>query len=323
MQKGKIVLFTVPADQGDILEDFLDWHLDLGVDLIVAMDHGSTDGSRELLDRYSRTHPVKWLTVPERNIKKFFPPNELAAIARDRYDADWIINCDADEFLCTRGADLRTILKDAERDRVTLLTVPRHSMTGPTLQAGQRATKALTLRIDRLVEPTYEQQISGNLPVPFVFLEVGGHLVVRASALAEYGVGAHGATTTWGESVISDRLYMLHYAVRGFESLRTKVANISAWLDDNTHLAPGECWHWRRWINLNEQGLLREEHEEQFVSPERAQELIRDGICVVDETVARWVAKKERQSRARRGMSRLVQRFSRAGAIPFRGLSTR
>ena len=38
MLKGKIVLIAIPYDQGDILQDFLDWHLHLGIDMILAMD---------------------------------------------------------------------------------------------------------------------------------------------------------------------------------------------------------------------------------------------------------------------------------------------
>ena len=30
------------------------------------------------------------------------------AMARDRYEADWIIYCDVDEFVCTHGKSLRT-----------------------------------------------------------------------------------------------------------------------------------------------------------------------------------------------------------------------
>jgi hypothetical protein len=318
MQKGKIVLFTAPADQGDILQDFLDWHLDLGVDLILAIDHGSTDGSRDLLDQYAKTHPVKWYPVPEKDLRKYSPADEMAALARDRFDADWIIHCDADEFLCTGGADLRTILNEAEANDVTLLTVPRRTMTGPPLQPGQRATQVLTLRIDRTVEPTPEQQISWNLPVPFVFLDVGGHVIVRASALAEYGMGAHVATTISGKSRISDRLYILHYAVRGFETLLTKVHNTAGYLDANKHLPLGWGWHWRRWIRLKEQGRLREDWEAQFVSPERARELLRDGTCVIDDTVASWLASRDAKSNARRGLARL---WSRIGA--FRRLATR
>ena len=250
MVASRIVLITVPFDQADILPDFLDWHLDLGIDLILAMDSGSTDGSRELLDSYAKTNRVVWTPLPERNIAKYAQGDELAALARDRYGADWIILCDVDEFLCTTSGDVRTILARADLDGISMLTLPRRTMTGPPLLAGQRATEALTLRIDRTVELPLEQLISGNYPVPFVFLEVGGHLAVRASALAQYGTGAHFATTTWGKSATSDELYLLHYAIRGYESLRTKVQNTKAWLADNPQLGPGWGWHWRRWISL-------------------------------------------------------------------------
>jgi hypothetical protein len=292
-RKNKVVLVTAPFDQGDILEDFLDWHLDLGVDLILAMDYGSTDGSRELLDRYSKNYPVEWLTLPERDLRKYSPADELAAMARDRHAADWIINCDVDEFLCPSGTDLQTIFAEADRDGVTMLTVPRRTMTGAPLQPGQRATEALTLRIDRAIEPSPEEQISWNLPAPFVFLEVGGHVAVRASAVAQYEPGAHGAATIWGKSATSDQLHILHYAVRGFESLLVKVHNTAAWLDDNTHLGKALCWHWRRWIHLHEQGRLREEYDQQFVSPERARMLLDAGICVTDTTIADWIVKKQ------------------------------
>jgi hypothetical protein len=296
MPHRKIVLITMPYDQGDILQDFLDWHLDQGVDLILAVDCGSTDGSRELLDQYAKSHSVEWFPLPDKDLRKYALGDEIAAMARDKHGADWIIHCDVDEFLCTTGADLRTILAEAEQNDVTMLTVPRRTMTGAPMEAGQRATEALTLRIDRTVEPTPEEQITWKLPAPFVFLEVGGHLAVRASALAEFGMGAHVATTTWGKHETSDQLYILHYAIRGFESLRAKVDNTAAWLNDNPHLPLGWGWHWRRWIRLNEEGRLREDYDQQFVTAERAQALVQDGTCVVETTIADWILKKQAMS---------------------------
>jgi hypothetical protein len=223
MPTGKIVLVTVPYDQGDILRDFLDWHLELGIDLILATDGGSTDGSRDVLEEYRKTGRVLWSPLPERDLTKYAVGDELASRARDEHGAAWIILCDVDEFLCTTGADLQTILAEAERDGLTLLTIPRRTMTGPPLQPGQRATQSLTLRIDRTVEPTAEEQVSWNLPAPFAFLEVGGHLAIRASAFARYGPGAHVATTTWGKSGTNDQLYILHFAMRG--SIRTSICH--------------------------------------------------------------------------------------------------
>jgi hypothetical protein len=215
--------------------------------------------------------------------------DELAAMARDRYQADWIIYADVDEFVCTHGKALRTILAESDRAGVTLLDIPRRTMTGPLIPPGRRATEVLTLRIDRTVLPTAEQQISWDFTVPFVFLEVGGHVAVRASAIGGFGFGGfHVATTTWGKSATSD-LYILHYAIRGYEELRQKVRNTEKWIADNPHLPLGWGWHWRRWIRLEKDGRLREDYEQQFVSPERATELLRDGTCAVDTTIASWL----------------------------------
>src|SRR4029079_18493573 len=48
MSRSEIALITMPYDQADIVEDFLDWHLDLGIDLILALDGGSTDRTRDV-----------------------------------------------------------------------------------------------------------------------------------------------------------------------------------------------------------------------------------------------------------------------------------
>ena len=91
---------------------------------------------------------------------------------------------------------------------------------------------------------------------------------------ASFGSGdAFALTTTWGTSATSD-LYILHYAIRGYEELRQKVRNTEKWLADNPHLPPGWGWHWRRWIQLEKDGRLREDYERQFVSAERASELV-------------------------------------------------
>jgi len=289
MSSGKIVLVTMPFDQSDILEDFLDWHLDLGVDLILALDGGSTDGTRDVLERYARTERVVWFALPERDMTKYSIADALPAMARDRYSADWIIYCDVDEFVCTHAKNLRTVLAECDRDGITLLNLPRRTMTGPLIPLGRRATEVLTLRIDRTVVPTGEQILAWDFPVPFAFLEVGPHVAVRATAIDSFASGMHSATVTWGASATSD-LYILHYAIRGYEDLRQKVRNTERWLDDNPHLPPRWGWHWRRWIHLEKAGRLREDYERQFVSAERANELVADGTCAVDTTIAAWLA---------------------------------
>jgi hypothetical protein len=96
-------------------------------------------------------------------------------------------------------------------------------------------------------------------------------------------------------------LRFLHYPIRGFDKLEAKVTAGIAFFEKNTHLEPWWNWHWRRWIRLYREGRLREDYESQFLSPARAQELVREGICTVDETVANWISSKNSAARRTSG----------------------
>jgi hypothetical protein len=51
-----------------------------------------------------------------------------------------------------------------------MLSVPCFNMTGPMIEPGQKAPEELTLRIDKPTRETGEQQLSGELPVPYIFI---------------------------------------------------------------------------------------------------------------------------------------------------------
>ena len=112
---GRIVLITVPYDRVDIVGDFLDWHLDLGIDLILALDGGSTDGTRDLLEQLHKNRARGLVPASRARHDQCSIADELAAMARDRYQADWIIYADVDEFVCTHGKSLRTVLAGGRR----------------------------------------------------------------------------------------------------------------------------------------------------------------------------------------------------------------
>jgi len=49
---GPIVLCFGVVDEADIVRDFLDYHLSLGIERFVATDTGSTDGTLDILAEY-------------------------------------------------------------------------------------------------------------------------------------------------------------------------------------------------------------------------------------------------------------------------------
>jgi Glycosyl transferase family 2 len=298
MTNDKIVLLVVPSDQGDILKDYIEWHLDLGVDLILAEDVGSSDNTQEILESFSKSGRVQWSLVSDRNRLNYRAEETLAKLAIDRHEADWIIMNDVDEFLCPQGQDLRTILQRAAEDNVTAISVPCFNVTGPVFHFPRRATEMLTLRIDRPEYPPHEQLISGHIPIPYVFIRHPPKTITRASAFAGYGPGMHTVATIWGNTRQLPELRFLHYPIRGFDKLEAKTVAGAAFFEKNAHLEPWWSWHWRRWIRLHREGRLREDYENQFLSPARAKELVRDGICTVDETIANWIKNKDSAARS-------------------------
>jgi hypothetical protein len=290
MAADKIIIVTSSYDQADILENFIEWYLHLGADLVLVQDCNSSDGSQNVLRSFAGDDRVRWFSLPERDMRKYPSDMVLTTTARDRYGAEWIIQCDVDEFLRPEG-DLKKVLESAKNQDLTVLNVPCFNMTGPLLEPGQRAPQVLTLRIDQPTRETHQQQLSGDLPVPYIFIRHPPKTIVRAAAFAGYEAGTHAATSKWGQVGEIPQLRFLHYPIRGFDKLQKKVSNTKAWLKDNPHLQDWKewGWHWRRWIRLNEEGRLREDYEDQFVSPVRGEELVRDGICTTDDTVANWL----------------------------------
>ena len=294
MPPTKIVVAVNVLDNADILRDYIEWYLSLDVDLILAHDFCSSDGSQDILEWFARKHLVEWSLHPEKSVRNYDPSAQLVRTARDQYNADWVIQCDTDEFLCIEGDSLRTVLDRANNDDLTVIASRCYNMTGPLLEPGESAPKVLTLRIDRGVQETLEHRLSGDLPFPIVFIQTPSKTIVRAAAFTGFGAGSHSATSAGGERGELPQLRFLHYPMRGFDAFQTKVRNAAAWFLENPQLesSPEWGWHWRRWIRLNQEGRLREDYERQFVSPARADELIRDGTCTVDETVANWIKNK-------------------------------
>ena len=285
---GKIVLAVGVYDNADILREFIDWHYHLGIDFAIAYDYGSQDGSRDILADYARRKLVDWITIPDKNYARFDPFTRIAERARDDFAADWIIVVDTDEFVCQPYYGLRTALERARDHDMTVITMPGFNMTGPPLAAGGSAPEALTLRIDRSLQETSEQALSGDLPVPYVFIRQQTKTIVQASALIDYTTGGHLARHASGRSAEIPGLSFRHYPFRGYESFEMKVRNSAAWLDGNPELTAGLAWHWRHWVRQYRAGRLPEEHAAQFVSAARAAELVREGVCTVDETVSSW-----------------------------------
>ena len=97
-------------DEADIVDQHLAFHLDAGVDFVIATDHESSDGTVEILERYRRQGVLHLLHETGRRYQQSTWVTRMARLAAAEFGADWVINSDADEFWWPSGGGLKDVL---------------------------------------------------------------------------------------------------------------------------------------------------------------------------------------------------------------------
>jgi hypothetical protein len=118
-------------DEADVLEANLEYHLNAGVDFVLAVDNGSTDASPEILERYAQEGRVEWKSVPDPEFNQMESVTRMAREAATLHGADWVINTDADEFWWPRGESLKHVLNAVPRRFGSVRGMQRHFVPRP------------------------------------------------------------------------------------------------------------------------------------------------------------------------------------------------
>jgi hypothetical protein len=106
----KLVMTLLARDEADIVDSWLAFHLNAGVDFVVATDNLSQDGTTEILEQYEREGQVHLIRETGEDLRQDEWVTRMARLAATDFGADWVINSDADEFWWPRGASLREVL---------------------------------------------------------------------------------------------------------------------------------------------------------------------------------------------------------------------
>jgi Glycosyl transferase family 2 len=102
----KLLQTLLVRDEIDVVEAQISYHLNAGVDFVVATDHHSRDGTTEVLERFAREGYLH-LIKEEGPLLDGGWRTRMARLAASEYRADWVINTDADEFWMPRSGTLK------------------------------------------------------------------------------------------------------------------------------------------------------------------------------------------------------------------------
>jgi hypothetical protein len=106
----RLILTVLARDEADIIEAQIAFHLNAGVDFVIATDNGSQDGTTEILEAYAEEGLLHLIREPAEGLRQGEWVTRMARLAASEFGADWVINSDADEFWWPRGAPLKEVL---------------------------------------------------------------------------------------------------------------------------------------------------------------------------------------------------------------------
>ncbi len=127
----KLVMTLLVRDEADVVDAQIAFHLSAGVDFVIATDNGSQDGTAEILERYEREGRLRLLREPGRDIRQAEWVTRMARLAATDFDADWVINSDADEFWWPHEGSLKDALASVPERYAVVRGAWRHFLPRP------------------------------------------------------------------------------------------------------------------------------------------------------------------------------------------------
>lgn len=276
-------------NDADILDHFLRYHFDQGVDIAVVIDAGSEDATLDIIRSYEKTGMLIHLdTVSEQNREKNDRRNRMKQYCEDVLSASWIICSDPDEFWFTEQTSLKHALDTAAIGGAHVLLCQRYNMIA-TLPAEDPLESIgfdigqYRYSIRRRCSFSQAEMETGEIPQPWVFSMIGPKVVFRAGHVRRVNNGGHGVT---GKEKLTVRtptdMSIRHFPLRSYAQFHRKVEMINGFVQSN-ELVGCDSWHWRRWLRLLRNGGLENEYAENFLSEEQLEGLRDEGTVVSED----------------------------------------
>jgi glycosyltransferase involved in cell wall biosynthesis len=231
----KLVVTVMVRDEVDIIAAMVEHHVAQGVDLIIATDNGSVDGTTEVLQRYADRGVLELHHDPVQRKQQHSVVTGMARRAHTEHGADWVINADADEFWVP--ADKRRTLRSAlEAIPLSLnaFTVPVTNLVGPPATRGSGVDRLLW----RDVRTNEQLQAIG------IYAQPTSDVVHRGDPAVEVAQGNHFVSLeSAGQPDPALALEVLHLPWRSWLQFEQKVISAGRAYEANPDLRPSKNHH--------------------------------------------------------------------------------
>lgn len=262
----RIAAFLGVKDEVELVETAIRHLRLIGVDLIIACDSNSTDGTLEILERH-RSGADFWIrTYDDRHFDPQDWPRLAMTVVTEARAAgiDWMLFQDADEFWLPKTGRLKDCLA---LDNFDVLSVRRYNSPlkaelpqVPPLDPDNYAQLLL------FVEPVADlrAQLADDPAMAWISGVPMPKCLARIDRIGGVSLAGHQITSADGDQLrqtVPADLLIAHFPFTTRSRFARKVENIRALLSGIDVELPSElAWHWRRWLELHHQGAIDEEY---------------------------------------------------------------
>ena len=247
-------------------------HLQLiGIDHVIACDMGSTDGTFELLESRRSDRDFWVLQLSDRQPDHFETWSRVTVALAKSAKVDWVIFLDADEFWIPATGLLKDCVATAQAD---VLFIPRFNVPlttcGPlvplSLSSGYYDDlKLLTQRI-----PDLRHQLQRDASLTWIMAAAEDKIMVRPDRMAAIDLGAHdfiSGDTAKVHACKPTDLLIAHLPFTTESRFMRKLENIrKVFSTHGNFFGDTVAWHWRRWLDLADEGRAAEEFRRSVLS---------------------------------------------------------
>lgn len=272
----KLVMTLLVRNEKDIIRHNIDFHLSKGVDFIIATDNDSTDGTREILAEYEKRGILHVIDEKGKDHDQAGWNNHMTTIARDKYNADIVFHCDADEFWHPRAGNLKyEILKRPEDilivDVVNILLSDKSGKE--TFPEDAKYAVVDPLVAEDYINDTkdtnffyfkYPPKVIFKLKNKLFFVSQGNHFVTNKDSSVAEG--------------ISKDILIYHYPIRNKAQFFQKTIQSGSSHERNKKLDKKMGFHVRRWYKSYKKGLLDKEYKKLILKDTEVNEFLKQGF---------------------------------------------
>jgi hypothetical protein len=261
----KLVMTLLARDEADIVDEQIKFHLNAGVDFVIATDNLSQDGTTEILESYAKAGQLHLIREDGEYLQQAEWITRMGRLAATEFGADWVIHSDADEFWWPRGDSLKEVLASIPSRYGIVRALLRHFVPRP--EDGSSFAERMTVRMST----------SAPINDPRSLFRPNLKIIHRADPTVNVSIGAQRLIDSpfvplrgWYP------IEFFHFPVRSLEQCERKYSH--------QQTGPGQTPspYYDRVRSLIEQGRLEEVYAPLVVDDEALEQGLEQGSLVVD-----------------------------------------